>query len=126
MAHRTRPPFRADHVGSLLRPPELLRAREDHAAGAIDAEELRAIEDEAIREVVRRQEEVGLQSATDGEFRRASWHMDFIYQLDGVEKDPDSTIAVRFFNEQGAIEFTPAALRVGGRLGVSTTIFGDA
>ena len=86
-AKRTKPPFRADHVGSLLRPPELLQARDDFAAGRIDADELRAIEDEAIREAVRMQEEVGLQSATDGEFRRASWHMDFIYQLDGVTKE---------------------------------------
>ena len=83
MSQRTRPPFRADHVGSLLRPPALLDARADHAAGRIDAAELRAREDDAIRDVVRMQQDVGLQSATDGEFRRASWHMDFIYQLDG-------------------------------------------
>src|SRR5215470_10707913 len=81
-----RPPFRADHVGSLLRPPQLLRAREDFAAGRISAEELRTIEDAAIADVVRRQEESGLLSATDGEFRRESWHMDFIYQLGGVRK----------------------------------------
>jgi methionine synthase II (cobalamin-independent) len=66
---RTTPPFRADHVGSLLRPPKLLGAREDFSAGRISSEELRGVEDEAIREVVRMQEEVGLQSATDGEFR---------------------------------------------------------
>ncbi len=72
-----------------MRPPELLKAREDFAAGHISSEELRGIEDEAIREVVRMQEEVGLQSATDGEFRRASWHMDFIYQLGGIEKAQD-------------------------------------
>src|SRR3954470_7916955 len=89
MAWRNEPPFRADHVGSLLRPPELLQAREDHAAGRIDAAALRAAEDKAIRAVVRMQEEVGLQSVTDGEFRRGSWHMDFIYQLDGVTKLPD-------------------------------------
>ena len=82
---RTTPPFRADHVGSLLRPPELLRAREDFAAGRATADNfLRAVEDGAIREVVRMQEEVGLRAATDGEFRRASWHMDFIYALGGV------------------------------------------
>jgi 5-methyltetrahydropteroyltriglutamate--homocysteine methyltransferase len=121
---RTKPPFRADHVGSLLRPPELLRAREDFAEGRIDAAELRRVEDDAIREIVRRQEEVGLQSATDGEFRRASWHMDFIYQLDGITKEAGH-IAVRFYNEDGEIEFTPAALHVDGRLGVSRTIFGD-
>jgi 5-methyltetrahydropteroyltriglutamate--homocysteine methyltransferase len=121
---RTKPPFRADHVGSLLRPPQLLEARDGFAAGRIDASALRATEDEAIREIVRKQEDVGLQSATDGEFRRASWHMDFIYQLDGITKEPGE-IKVKFHNEQGDIEFTPAALHVGGRLGVSRTIFGD-
>ena len=70
------------------------------------------------------QEEVGLQSATDGEFRRASWHMDFIYQLDGITKEAGH-IAVKFHNEEGDIEFTPAALHVDGKLGVSKTIFGD-
>src|SRR5216683_925961 len=87
-----RPPFRADHVGSLLRPPELLRAREDFSAGRISADELRGIEDTAIREVVRRQQEAGLRSATDGELRRESWHMDFIYQLGGVRKVQADTI----------------------------------
>ena len=122
---RTMPPFRADHVGSLLRPPELLQARDDAAAGKIDADELRAIEDEAIRRIVAKQEEIGLQSATDGEFRRASWHMDFIYELDGITKEAGH-IAVKFHNEKGDIEFTPAALHIDGKLGVSKTIFGDA
>jgi len=121
MAERATPPFRADHVGSLLRPARLLAARE---AGA-DAEELRALEDEAIRDAVRMQEEIGLRSATDGEFRRGSWHMDFIYALDGVTQAPGD-LKVRFHNEQGDIEFTPAAMRIDGRLGVSETIFGDA
>jgi methionine synthase II (cobalamin-independent) len=121
---RSKPPFRADHVGSLLRPPELLQARDDHAAGRIDAARLRAVEDAAIRDIVRKQEDIGLQSATDGEFRRASWHMDFIYQLDGITKEAGH-IAVKFFNENGEIEFTPAALHVDGRLGVSKTIFGE-
>ncbi len=121
---RTTPPFRADHVGSLLRPPELLRAREDFAAGRIQAVELRGIEDEAIREVVRAQEEVGLQSATDGEFRRASWHMDFIYQLGGVEKAQDD-LKVEFRNDEGTIEFTPAALRVEDRVGLQEPIFAE-
>jgi 5-methyltetrahydropteroyltriglutamate--homocysteine methyltransferase len=124
VAQRTSPPFRADHVGSLLRPRHLLQARADHAAGTIDAAELRALEDEAIREAVRLQEDAGLQSATDGELRRASWHMDFIYQLDGVTKEPGE-IAVKFYNENGEVEFTPAALHVDGKLGVSKTIFGD-
>jgi len=122
---RTKPPFRADHVGSLLRPPQLLQAREDFASGHLDADGLNAAEDEAIREIVTMQEDVGLMSATDGEFRRASWHMDFIYQLDGITKEPGE-IKVKFHNEQGDIEFTPAALHVGGKLGVSETIFGKA
>ena len=122
---RTTPPFRADHVGSLLRPPELLRAREDFAAGRVSAEDLRATEDAAIREVVGMQEEVGLRSATDGEFRRASWHMDFIYELGGVERAKDN-MSVRFRNAEGSIEFTPAALRVAERVHLKETIFADA
>ncbi len=125
MSARTEPPFRADHVGSLLRPPQLLRAREDRAAGRIDADELRAVEDEAIAGIVRKQEEIGLRSATDGEFRRESWHMDFIYQLDGITKEAGH-ISVKFHKPDGDIEFTPAALHVDGKLGVSQTIFGDA
>ena len=124
MTARTRPPFRADHVGSLLRPPGLLQAREDAAAGRIDGDTLRRLEDGAIREVVRRQEEVGLRSVTDGELRRATWHMDFIYQLDGVSTEAGNR-AVTFHNEEGDIEWTPAALHVGGKLALSTTIFGD-
>src|SRR5262245_42014188 len=122
---REKPPFRADHVGSLLRPARLLAARDEHAAGRIPIEELRAVEDEAIREVVRRQEEVGLQSATDGEFRRASWHMDFIYSLGGIDPAPDERITVRFQNAEGDIEFTPAALRVHDRIRLDDTIFGS-
>ena len=118
------PPFRADHVGSLLRPRRLLDARAVHAEGRIDDAELRAIEDDAIREVIRMQEEVGLQSATDGEFRRASWHMDFIYSLDGISRASDDLV-VHFRNAEGGIDFTPAALRVDGKLGVGETIFGD-
>jgi 5-methyltetrahydropteroyltriglutamate--homocysteine methyltransferase len=126
MAARETPPFRADHVGSLLRPPELLQARERFAAGDIDADELRGVEDEAIRDVVRLQEDVGLRTATDGEFRRASWHMDFIYSLDGISKVVDETLHVQFRNAAGTIEFAPPSLHVDGRVGVSTTIFGDA
>jgi 5-methyltetrahydropteroyltriglutamate--homocysteine methyltransferase len=125
MAPRDTPPFRADHVGSLLRPPELLRAREDHADGRIGADEPRGIEDEAIRDVVKLQE-AGLRPVTDGEFRRASWHMDFIYQLDGISKVIDETLHVQFHTERGTIEFAPPSLHVDERIGLSTTIFGDA
>jgi methionine synthase II (cobalamin-independent) len=119
---RTTPPFRADHVGSLLRPPELLRAREEFAAGRISSEQLRAVEDEAIRAVVKMQHDVGLQSATDGEFRRASWHMDFIYELGGIDKAPGD-IKVRFRNAEGEIEFTPAAIHVGEKVHLDHAIF---
>jgi methionine synthase II (cobalamin-independent) len=124
MAERTTPPFRADHVGSLLRPPELLEAREDFANQRISHEELEQREDDAIRDVVRMQEAVGLRSATDGEFRRAAWHMDFIYALEGVSKAPGD-LKVEFRNEQGTIEFTPAAIHIGERVRLGETIFGD-
>ena len=86
------PPYRADHVGSLLRPLELMRARGEHQAGRLSTEELRGAEDEAIRGVVRMQQEVGLQAVTDGEFRRGSWHMDFLYQIGGVAKTMSKSI----------------------------------
>jgi 5-methyltetrahydropteroyltriglutamate--homocysteine methyltransferase len=120
-----RPPFRADHVGSLLRPPELLRARADFAAGRIDAGRLRLIEDAAIREAVRRQHDVGLQSATDGEFRRESWHMDFIYQLGGVQQVQDDTIRVMFKNEQKSYEWAPPSAHIVAPVTLPRTIFGD-
>jgi 5-methyltetrahydropteroyltriglutamate--homocysteine methyltransferase len=123
MSPRTTPPFRADHVGSLLRPPRLLRARDDFAAGKITAGELRGVEDEAIRDAVAMQQEVGLQSVTDGEFRRASWHMDFIYSLGGIAKAPGN-LAVKFQNAGGKIEFTPAAIHVARKVTLDTTIFG--
>jgi methionine synthase II (cobalamin-independent) len=124
MARRSSPPFRADHVGSLLRPPRLLDARDDFAKGSITAEELRTIEDEEIVKVIRMQEEVGLQSATDGEFRRATWHMDFIYALGGVSKAPGH-LAVKFMNPSGTIEWTPAALHIDGQIHLDYTIFGE-
>src|SRR5579862_6665665 len=124
MSRRTTPPFRADHVGSLLRPARLHQAREDFAAGRVTAAGLRAVEDEEIVKAIRMQEEVGLQSATDGEFRRATWHMDFIYQLGGVSQAPGH-LAVKFTNPSGTIEWTPAALHVGSRVRLDHTIFGE-
>ena len=124
MSQRTTPPFRADHVGSLLRPPALLKARDEHAAGDLDDAGLRAVEDDAIRDVVALQRDAGLRTVTDGEFRRASWHMDFIYELDGVTKAPGD-LSVQFHNAEGDVEFTPAALQIDGRLGLDHTIFGE-
>ena len=118
------PPFRADHVGSLLRPPELLQARSDHAAGRLSAEELRRIEDAAIRDVVRMQAEIGLQGVTDGEFRRGSWHMDFLYQIGGVAKT-DQKLRIQFRNEAGPIEAALGAFRIGAKLTFDKTIFAE-
>jgi 5-methyltetrahydropteroyltriglutamate--homocysteine methyltransferase len=124
MTARTRPPFRADHVGSLLRSKEVLQAREDHKQGKLDAAALRKVEDKAIRDAVKMQEDIGLQVATDGEIRRGSWHMDFLYQVGGVTKVQDN-LKVQFKNAQGVIEFTPAALKVTGKLKLDKTIFGE-
>ena len=109
----------------MLRPPELLQAREDASSGRIGADELRSVEDEAIRDAVRMQESVGLRVVSDGEFRRTSWHMDFIYALDGITTGDDK-VKIAFHNEEGDIEFVTAALHVDQRVGVSETIFGDA
>jgi 5-methyltetrahydropteroyltriglutamate--homocysteine methyltransferase len=125
MTKRTSPPFRADHVGSLLRPRELLEARKAFAAGTIDAEALTELEDEAIRDAVKLQEDLGFQSATDGEFRRTSWHMDFIYQLGGISKT-DEQLQVAFKNAEGSTSFTSAALKVDGKVRLDHTIFADA
>src|SRR6188472_2145664 len=122
---RTEPPFRADHVGSLLRPKELLKAREDHAAGRIDDAEVRRLEDEAIRDVIHRQEEIGLQSATDGEFRRESWHMDFIYSLGGITKVQDDTIRVHFHNLEKEYDWAPPSAHVDAKISLPETIFGE-
>jgi len=86
MSQRTKPPFRADHVGSLLRPPALKEAREQRVKGEITPAQLKEIEDREIERVIRKQEDVGLQPITDGEFRRSWWHLDFLWGLDGIEK----------------------------------------
>jgi 5-methyltetrahydropteroyltriglutamate--homocysteine methyltransferase len=126
MADNARPPFRADHVGSLLRPKEVHQAREGFAKGQITAADLKEVEDEAIREAIRRQAEVGLQSVTDGELRRTSWHMDFIYQLGGIEKVQDDTIKVAFKNNDKNYEWAPASAHVTSPIRLPQTIFADA
>jgi 5-methyltetrahydropteroyltriglutamate--homocysteine methyltransferase len=126
MAARTSPPFRADHVGSLLRPQNVLQARDDHAAGKIDADELRGIEDEAIRDVIALQRDAGLQTATDGELRRQSWHMDFIYELGGVSQVKGESIHVQFRDEAGEYDYAPPAMKVDGKITLDHTIFADA
>src|SRR5262249_61115981 len=109
-----------------VRPPEVLRGREEPGAGRIGADDLRRVEDAAIREVVRRQQEVGLRAATDGEFRRESWHMDFIYQLGGIQKVQDDTIRVTFHNERRTYEWAPPSAHLVTPLTLEHTIFGDA
>jgi 5-methyltetrahydropteroyltriglutamate--homocysteine methyltransferase len=121
---RDAPPFRAEHVGSLLRTKELLQARDAHTQGRITAEERRRVEDMAVRQVVKMQEDIGLQGVTDGELRRGSWHMDFLYQIGGVSTSQDRQQA-RFHNEKGDIEFTPTALHITGKLDLPKCIFGD-
>ena len=109
---RRTPPFRADHVGSLLRTAALKAARGRHERGEIDADDLRAVEDEEIVALIRRQEAVGLKSITDGEYRRASWQTDFLVGLDGV----GSYYGERKFKFQGP-QPRPILLRLKGKLG---------
>jgi 5-methyltetrahydropteroyltriglutamate--homocysteine methyltransferase len=123
---RQTPPFRADHVGSLLRPRQLLQAREKFKVGQIDAVELRGREDEAIRDVIELQRQAGLRTVTDGEFRRTSWHMDFIYSLGGVRQVEGESLHVRFRNEESEYDYAPPAMRVAEKLTLPQTIFADA
>ena len=108
MTLRQTPPFRADHVGSFLRPKYLLDAREQNARGEITAEQLRAVEDRAITEIVKFQQDVGLQSITDGEYRRTYFHIDFLAQLGGVKTD----IPVTVLRPDGTEELAPPVIRV--------------
>jgi len=101
-------PFRAEQVGSLLRPPELHDARAQHKAGAITRDQLRAVEDRTIREAVAKQEAIGLQVITDGEFRRDFWHLDFLAGIDGIGMRESTTM--RF---QGAEEIPPTPIITG-------------
>jgi 5-methyltetrahydropteroyltriglutamate--homocysteine methyltransferase len=109
---RTHPPFRADHVGSLLRPASLKQARAEHERGAITDQELSQIEDREIEKVIRKQEDIGLNAVTDGEFRRAFWNYDFLGRLDGVE----AYLGERKIKFQGP-QPKPMMLRVVGKLG---------
>jgi 5-methyltetrahydropteroyltriglutamate--homocysteine methyltransferase len=124
MAERTTPPFRADHVGSLLRPGSLLRARAGYGRGEVSAGELRAAEDDAIRGAVALQEDAGLALATDGEFRRESWNMDFLFELGGVSRDKQDR-PVDWHSGDSTLHAEFPALQVDGRIHLDHTIFGD-
>jgi 5-methyltetrahydropteroyltriglutamate--homocysteine methyltransferase len=110
MSVRTQPPFRADHVGSFLRPAALLDARERKRKGEISPAQLREVEDAAIRDIVRFQEDLGLEGITDGEFRRTYFHIDFLEQLSGIETK--GGIAVSFHSASGNVDFAPPVMRV--------------
>jgi 5-methyltetrahydropteroyltriglutamate--homocysteine methyltransferase len=111
---RTKPPFRADHVGSFLRPAALKEARAKREKGAISAAELKAVEDREIEKIVKKQEELGLALATDGEFRRSWWHFDFLGMLDGVELyESDQGIQFR------GVQTKAQSLRIVGKVGCS-------
>ena len=115
MSQRATPPFRADHVGSLLRPQRLLDARDAKARGLLGADALRAVEDDCIREAVKLQEDLGYQGVTDGEFRRTWWHLDFVQQFTNVTVVPPS-VKARFRSDEGEIELLAPGLRVDGKL----------
>src|SRR5215208_7221560 len=114
MTNRAGPPFRADHVGSLLRPPALKAARQRYAEGALDAAGLAAVEDDEIARVVAKQQALGLESVTDGELRRSWWHLDFLWGLDGISEHHADFGA-------GFVGQTPrtSGVRVDGKIGFS-------
>ena len=120
--NRTRAPFRADHVGSLVRPPELIEARAARSRGELSEEALREVQHEAISGVVRRQEEIGLKAATDGEFNRGSWQTDFVLKIANVEP-ATPRFSVRFHSEKGDTEGRPHTVRVTGKVSRPQPIF---
>src|SRR3954451_23124183 len=111
---RTKAPFRADHVGSFLRPAALKEARAKREQGAITAAELKAVEDREVEKIIKKQEEIGLKLATDGEFRRAWWHFDFLGMLDGVELY-EAEQGIQFQGTQTKAQ----SIRITGKLGFS-------
>ena len=120
-----KPPFRADHVGSLLRPPELKEARESFRNGKISREKLEEIEDRAIRQAVAMQEAAGLQSITDGEFRRAFWHVDFLTGFEGIVAT-QGQYALKFHGDGGAESETRSMMVVNGKVKRTRPVMVDA
>jgi 5-methyltetrahydropteroyltriglutamate--homocysteine methyltransferase len=112
MTQRTKPPFRTDHVGSLLRPAALREARRRRAKGEMTADALKVVEDRAIEDIIKKQEAVGLQAISDGEFRRSWWHLDFLWGLDGVERHVMDT-GIAF----AAVTTRNEGVRVTGKIG---------
>ena len=118
----SRPPFRADHVGSLLRPPELKQARDDFKNGKLSGEKLREVEDRQIRKAIAMQEAAGLQAVTDGELRRAFWHVDFLTGFDGIVAT-QGQYALKFHGEGGAESETRSMMVVKDKVRRSKKIF---
>jgi 5-methyltetrahydropteroyltriglutamate--homocysteine methyltransferase len=118
VAPKATPPFRADHVGSLLRPASLLAARADFVDDRLSAQGLAHVEDAAIRDAVALQEGAGLQSATDGEYRREQWHSDFIYALDGIERGELAGPVIAHTKDM-EIAWRPNVTRITGKVGLS-------
>lgn len=124
MAETISPPFRADHVGSLIRPVELIEARKAHLEGRLDADALREVQQRSIRDVVRMQEETGLQSVTDGEYNRQTWQTDFLLRFANVTT-MQSRFSISFHNEKGSAEGKPHTVQVVGKLARPEPIFVD-
>ncbi|MGA2941348.1 MAG: 5-methyltetrahydropteroyltriglutamate--homocysteine S-methyltransferase [Xanthobacteraceae bacterium] len=124
MTERSKPPFRADHVGSLIRPDELLKARSAAEKGEMTPRELLEVQHDAIRGVVRMQEDIGLKLVTDGEYNRFSWQRDFLLKIGNVE-NMESRLTVRFHSTAGTRDHTPPSLRVAGKLSRPSGIFVD-
>src|ERR1700733_6208195 len=124
MPERSKPPFRADHVGSLIRPDKLLKARTAAEEGEMTPRELLEVQHDAIRGVVRMQEDIGLKLATDGESHRFSWQRDFLLKIGNVE-NMESRLTVRFHSAAGTRDHTPPSLRVAGKLSRPAGIFVD-
>jgi 5-methyltetrahydropteroyltriglutamate--homocysteine methyltransferase len=124
MQERSKPPFRADHVGSLIRPDTLTNARQAAEKGELAPAELARIQQDAIRGVVRMQEEIGLNLVTDGEFNRQSWQRDFLLKIGNVKPMP-SRLTVRFHSAAGTRDHTPPSLQVAGKLSRPAGIFVD-
>src|SRR6185312_13027085 len=112
--NKNKPPFRADHVGSLLRPAALLDARENWKQGKLQREELTRIEDDAVRAAVKLQEDIGLDAITDGDYRRDHWWVDFVSGIGGVKIA--GGLPVKFHNEGGDIEYAPPSAEVTAKL----------
>lgn len=124
MPDRTKPPFRADHVGSLIRPDALIAARKAAEQNVIDAAELRRVQQDAIREVVRLQESLGFRLVTDGEYNRGGWQRDFLLKFSNVAMMP-SRLTVKFHSQAGSREHSPPSMQVVGKLARPAPIFVD-